>query len=92
VLLLFFIWFVVSAAGTDRAGVMAHIANPLVAIPLALIFVSVPIHMRIGINEVIDDYVGDDRTNRLLHTVNVVFCVLVAVVAIGSIAKIVFWG
>lgn len=92
VLLLFFIWFVVSAAGSDPVGIMALIANPFVAVPLALIFVIVPIHMRIGMIEVIEDYVPDERTNKLFHTLNTVVCILIAVVAIGSIAKIVFWG
>lgn len=90
--LLFFIWFVVSVAGQDRAGVVATIANPFVAIPLVLLFVSATIHMRIGMVEVIEDYIGDDRVNRLSHTLNTVFAILVAVIAIGSIAKIVFWG
>ena len=90
--LLFFIWFVISVAGQDRAGVLATIANPFVAIPLVLLFVSATIHMRIGMVEVIEDYIGDDRVNRLSHTLNTVFAILVAVIAIGSIAKIVFWG
>ena len=90
--LLFFIWFVVSVAGQDRAGMIATVANPFVAIPLVLLMIVVPIHMRIGMIEVIEDYVAEDRTNRLLHTVNTVFTIIVAVVAIGSIAKIVFWG
>lgn len=90
--LLFFIWFVVSVAGQDRAGMLATIANPFVAVPLALLMIVVPIHMRIGMNEVIEDYIEDDRVNRLAGTANTVFAILVAVVAIGSIAKIVFWG
>lgn len=92
VLLAFFVWFVVSAAGADRTGVLTLVANPFVAVPLALIFVAVPIHMRIGMIEVIEDYVAEDRTNRLAHTANTVFSILVAVVALGSIAKLVFWG
>ena len=90
--LLFFIWFVVSVAGQDRAGMIATVANPFVAIPLVLLMIVVPIHMRIGMTEVIEDYVADERVNRLSHTLNTVFAILVAVVAIGSIAKIVFWG
>ena len=90
--LIFFIWFVLSVAGQDRDGVVATIGSFWVAVPLTLLFVSVPIHMRIGMGESIDDYVGEDRTHRLAETVNTVFSILVAVVAIGSIAKIVFWG
>lgn len=90
--LIFFIWFVLSVAGQDRAGVVATIANFWVAAPLTLLFISVCIHMRLGLQESIDDYIGEDRTHRLAETVNTVFSILVAVVAIGSIAKIVFWG
>lgn len=90
--LIFFIWFVVTVAGQDRAGAIATIGSFGVATPLTLLFISVTIHMRIGMNEVIDDYVGGERTRRLLETVNTVFSILVAVVAIGSIAKLVFWG
>jgi len=79
VFVLFFVWFVMSVAGADRAGMIATIAN-------------VAIHMRLGMLEVIEDYVDDERTNRLTRTVNDVFTILVAVVAAGSIAKIVFWG
>ena len=90
--LIFFIWFVVSVARQDRAGMIATIGSFWVAVPLTLLFISVAIHMRIGVGETIDDYVGDERTHRLAETVNTVFSILVAVVAIGSIAKIVFWG
>ncbi|HEY9012437.1 MAG TPA: succinate dehydrogenase, hydrophobic membrane anchor protein [Devosia sp.] len=90
--LLFFIWFVVSVAGQSPAGMIETIRNPFVALPLALLMVNVPIHMRIGMLEVIEDYADEDRTNRLFRTVNDVFAILVAVIAVGSIAKIVFWG
>lgn len=90
--LLFFIWFVVSVAGQDRAGMIATIGNPFVAVPLALLMINVPMHMRIGMLEVIEDYADEDRTNRLFRTVNDVYAILVAVIAVGSIAKIVFWG
>lgn len=90
--LLFFIWFVVSVAGQDRAGMIATIANPFVAVPLALLMINVPMHMRIGMLEVIEDYVDEDRTNRLLRTINDVYAIIVAVIAVGSIAKILFWG
>jgi succinate dehydrogenase / fumarate reductase, membrane anchor subunit len=90
--LMFFIWFVVSVAAAGRDGMVAIVANPFVAVPLALLMVNVTIHMRIGMIEVIEDYADEERTNRLFRTVNDVFAILVAVVAIGSIAKIVFWG
>ena len=66
---IFFVWFVVSLAGTDRAEMVAMVRNPLVAIVLALLIVNVCIHMRIGMNEVIEDYIDDHGKHRY-HTIN----------------------
>jgi succinate dehydrogenase / fumarate reductase membrane anchor subunit len=71
---------------------VATIANPLVAIALAILVVSVTLHMRIGILEVIEDYIDEGRNNRLGKLLNDGFSLVVALVALGSIVKIVFWG
>jgi succinate dehydrogenase / fumarate reductase membrane anchor subunit len=90
--LIFFVWLVVRLAGAERAEMVAVIANPFVAIVLALLIVNVTMHMRIGMREVIEDYVDDERTHRLVLFINTFFAVGVALVALVSIAKIVFWG
>lgn len=89
--LLFFAWFVVSLAGADRAKMVATVANPLVAIVLALLIVNITIHMRNGMRDVIEDYF-DGTANRVALVANTVFALFIAVVALGAIAKIVFWG
>lgn len=88
----FFAWLVVSLAGADRAAMVATIANPLVALVLALLIVSVCVHMRIGMREIIEDYVHDPRLNRLSLGVNDIFTILVGLAAIAALIKIVFWG
>lgn len=90
--LLFFVWLVVRLAGAERAEMVAVVANPFVAIVLALLLVSVCVHMRIGMREVIEDYVVDERTHRLVLFVNSLFAAVIALVGLVSIAKIVFWG
>lgn len=88
----FFVWLVVRLAGAERAEMISVIANPFVAIILALLIVTVCVHMRIGMREVIEDYVDDERTHRLVLFVNDVFSIGVALIGLVSIAKIVFWG
>ena len=88
---LFFVWFVVSLAGADRAGMVAIVANPLVAIVLALLIVNVVIHMRNGMRDVIEDYF-EGAANRLAMIANTGFAVLIGVVVLAAITKIVFWG
>lgn len=89
---IFFVWFVVRLAGADRADMVEVVRNPFVAIVLALLIVNVCVHMRIGMNEVIEDYIEDEARNRLALGANTAFSIVVAVLSLVSIAKIVFWG
>ena len=91
-LTLFFVWFVVRLAGADRTDMVGLVRIPIVAIVLALLIVNVCVHMRIGMHEVIEDYIDEGETHRLARTANTGFAVIVAVLALLSIAKIVFWG
>jgi succinate dehydrogenase / fumarate reductase membrane anchor subunit len=90
---IFFVWVVVRLAGADRAEmVMVLRDHPAVAVGLALLIVNVCIHMRIGMNEVIEDYIDDHGQNVLLRRLNALFAIAVAAVTLLAIAKIVFWG
>jgi succinate dehydrogenase / fumarate reductase membrane anchor subunit len=90
---LFFVWFVVRLAGAGRAEmVMVLHDHPMVAIALVLLIVNVCIHMRIGMNEVIEDYIPDHGQNVLLRRLNALFAIAVAAVTILAVAKIMFWG
>jgi succinate dehydrogenase / fumarate reductase membrane anchor subunit len=90
--LLFFAWFVVRLAGAERAEMVTVVAHPVVAIVVSLLIVNVTAHMRIGMREVIEDYIGEGRVNRFSLLCNDMFALGIALLALGSIAKIVFWG
>ena len=89
---LFFVWFVVRLAGADRADMVAVVRNPGIAIILCLLIINVCIHMRIGMREVIEDYIDEGPTNHLALNANTAFAIIVAVLTILAVAKIVFWG
>ena len=89
---LFFVWFVVRLAGAERAEMVGVVRNPFVAVILALLIVNVCVHMRIGMNEVIEDYIDEHKSNRLALAANTAFAIAVAVLSLVAIAKIVFWG
>ena len=91
-LTLFFVWFVVRLAGAERAEMVEMVRNPLVALGLVLLIVNVSIHMRIGMHEVIMDYLDEGKQNRLAVVANNVFAVVIPLVTILAVAKIVFWG
>ena len=88
---IFFVWFVVRLAGADRAEMVEVVRNPLVALGLVALIVNVSIHMRIGMHEVIEDYLYEGQ-NRVANIANNVFAVVVPAVTILAVAKILFWG
>ena len=89
---IFFVWFVVRLAGADRAEMVEVVRNPFVGIGLILLILNVCAHMRIGMNEVIEDYIYDHGQNRLLRWLNAAFAIGVALVTVIAVAKIAFWG
>lgn len=88
---IFFVWFVVRLAGADRAEMVEVVRNPFVGIALILLILNVCAHMRIGMHEVIEDYLYEGQ-NKLANAANTVFAIAVAVVTILAVAKIMFWG
>jgi succinate dehydrogenase / fumarate reductase, membrane anchor subunit len=89
---IFFVWFVVRLAGADRGEMVEVVRNPFVALGVVLLIVNVSVHMRIGMHEVIMDYLDEGKQNRLAVIANNVFAVVVPAVTILAVAKIVFWG
>mgnify|MGYP000979723431 CR=1 FL=1 len=89
---LFFVWFVLHLAGADRAQMVEVVRNPIVAVILCLLIINVCVHMRIGMNEVIDDYVDEGRTHNLARAANAAFAIIVAALTVLSVVKIAFWG
>jgi succinate dehydrogenase / fumarate reductase membrane anchor subunit len=56
-LVLFLIWSIVTLIGADYSEVRAYLAQPIVAVLMLALTISAAIHMRIGLKEIIEDYV-----------------------------------
>jgi succinate dehydrogenase / fumarate reductase, membrane anchor subunit len=89
-LLLFFVWFVVSHLGAERAAVVASIKNPLIAIALLLTLASVFWHMRLGLQVVIEDYVHSHSRKLAALLFNTAFVTVMFALAAYSILKMSF--
>ena len=90
--LAFLVWLVISLAPADHATFIAAIRGPLVWIPLLLLLVIVPVHMRIGMREIIEDYIHDPRLNRFSLMLNTFVALVIGLIGIGAVLKIVIWG
>jgi succinate dehydrogenase / fumarate reductase membrane anchor subunit len=91
-LTLFAIGLVVSLVGADYATVKAAIRHPLVALPLLLFLASAAIHMRLGMQVIIEDYVHGEATKIVLLILNTFFAIAVAAAGGLSILKLSFGG
>jgi succinate dehydrogenase / fumarate reductase membrane anchor subunit len=81
---------VLSTVGKDFATVKATLAHPLVAILMLLFVLSSVIHMRIGMQVVIEDYVHEEGPKVLLLMFNTFFAIAVGLASAFAILKLAF--
>jgi succinate dehydrogenase membrane anchor subunit len=90
VLVPFAIGLIATLAGADLAVVKSTLAHPVVAILLVAFILSMAVHMRIGMQIIIEDYVHDEGAKLLLLLANTVFAFGVAAIAIFAVLKLSF--
>jgi succinate dehydrogenase / fumarate reductase membrane anchor subunit len=88
------IWFmigVVSHLGADYEAARAWLASPVNGILLALFIVIGAWHMRIGMAEIVADYIGA-ALRGVLNLINWLVCLAVAAGAVWAVYTISFAG
>ena len=88
----FAVGLIATLAGSDFATVKATLSHPVVAIVLIVLVLSMTIHMRIGMQVIIEDYVHAEGSKMVLLAANTFFSWAVAAVAIFAVLKLSFGG
>jgi succinate dehydrogenase / fumarate reductase membrane anchor subunit len=90
ILVIFLVWLIASLVGADYGTVKQKLSHPLIALPLLALIVSATIHMRIGMQVIIEDYVHDEGLKLGALVLNTFFAIAIALGCIFSIMKLSF--
>lgn len=89
-LLVVLIGITVTLVGRSHATVIATLSKPLVSVLLVAAMISVAIHMRIGMQVIIEDYVHTPLRKVVLLMLNTFFAWGVGLACIFAVLKISF--
>jgi succinate dehydrogenase / fumarate reductase membrane anchor subunit len=86
----FLIGLIIRYAGADYATVRGALGQPWIAIPLLLLVLSGLVHMRLGMQTIIEDYVHGEGAKVLVLMLNTFFAILVGITSVFAVLKLSF--
>jgi len=89
------LWFVIAVielAGADRAAFVEWVRHPVPAVLLVLLLVATFYHNALGLQVVIEDYVGNEALRLGLIIIMKLVSVVLAVLGIFAVLKLSFTG
>ncbi|AJY46081.1 succinate dehydrogenase, hydrophobic membrane anchor protein [Martelella endophytica] len=91
-LTIFFVIFIIANAGKSYEDVTAALANPFAAVLIGLMVIAGLFHMRIGMQEIIDDYIHNELLKLCALMANTFFSILMGALCLFALVKIAFVG
>ncbi len=85
-----FVVLLVMLVGEDYGTVRRVLGNPLIAIPMILFIGAGLVHMRLGMQTIIEDYVHSEGRKIVLLMLNSFFVILMGAIAVYALLKLSF--
>jgi succinate dehydrogenase / fumarate reductase, membrane anchor subunit len=76
--------------GRNQAAVAQILGSPLVAVIMLLFIICIVTHMKIGMQEILVDYIANESTKLTVLLANTFFCWAVGLVCVYAILKMSF--
>src|SRR4029078_8811316 len=92
ILSIFLVALVLALATHYYDVVRKELGKPIVALPLLLLVLSGVIHMRLGMQVIIEDYVPSEGKKIFLLMLNTFFAILVGAACVFAVLKLSFVG
>ena len=91
-LTLAFLVIILSVVGKGREALVSSLSHPLVALLVLLFIITGVVHMRLGMQVIIEDYIHAEGAKLALLMLNTFFTVVVGAISIFAILKLAFGG
>jgi succinate dehydrogenase / fumarate reductase membrane anchor subunit len=85
-----FVTLLILLAGADQATAARTLGNGWIAVPLLFLIIACIVHMRVGMREIILDYVHAPAAKLALLCLNVFFSYAMGIAAAAAVLKLSF--
>ena len=85
-------WFILCSIGSTHAEFVARVGNPLVAAMLILLIVSAVVHMKLGMQVIIEDYIPGEGAKLAALMGSIFFCAAVGLTGVLAVLKLAVGG